>query len=84
VAGTRRAPAERDARDPGAGLPLSDADFVRFQTLINEEAGIWLAPVKKALVVGRLALQRVARRDHRDLHRSPIGIRPFVMWRGVQ
>jgi chemotaxis protein methyltransferase CheR len=55
VAGTRRAPAERDARDPGAGLPLSDADFVRFQTLINEEAGIWLAPVKKALVVGRLA-----------------------------
>ena len=33
---------------------LSDGDFAKFQQLINREAGIWLAPVKKALVVGRL------------------------------
>jgi chemotaxis protein methyltransferase CheR len=34
---------------------VSDRDFARFQRLINDEAGIWLAPVKKALLVGRLA-----------------------------
>ncbi len=34
---------------------VSDRDFSRFQALINREAGIWLAPVKKALLVGRLA-----------------------------
>jgi chemotaxis protein methyltransferase CheR len=38
-----------------AGLAVSDRDFQRFQTLIHQEAGIWLAPVKKALLVGRLA-----------------------------
>jgi chemotaxis protein methyltransferase CheR len=38
-----------------ARLPVSDRDFARFQALINREAGIWLAPVKKALLVGRLA-----------------------------
>jgi chemotaxis protein methyltransferase CheR len=38
-----------------AGLAVSDRDFQRFQTLIHREAGIWLAPVKKALLVGRLA-----------------------------
>jgi chemotaxis protein methyltransferase CheR len=37
------------------GLAVSDRDFQRFQTLIHREAGIWLAPVKKALLVGRLA-----------------------------
>ena len=36
-------------------LRVSDRDFGRFQALINREAGIWLAPVKKALLVGRLA-----------------------------
>jgi chemotaxis protein methyltransferase CheR len=36
-------------------LAVSDADFERFQALIHREAGIWLAPVKKALLVGRLA-----------------------------
>jgi chemotaxis protein methyltransferase CheR len=36
-------------------LPVSDRDFGRFQALINREAGIWLAPVKKALLVGRLS-----------------------------
>ncbi|HEX9052953.1 MAG TPA: protein-glutamate O-methyltransferase CheR [Anaeromyxobacter sp.] len=34
---------------------VSDEEFARYQALINREAGIWLAPVKKALLVGRLA-----------------------------
>jgi len=34
---------------------VSERDFLRFQALIHREAGIWLAPVKKALLVGRLA-----------------------------
>ena len=45
---------------PGApaipqALAVSDREFQRFQALIHQEAGIWLAPVKKALLVGRLA-----------------------------
>ena len=36
------------------GLPVTDREFGKFQALINREAGIWLAPVKKALLVGRL------------------------------
>ncbi len=36
-------------------LPVSDREFRQFQDLIHREAGIWLAPVKKALLVGRLA-----------------------------
>jgi chemotaxis protein methyltransferase CheR len=36
-------------------LAVSDRDFLRFQKLIYDEAGIFLAPVKKALLVGRLA-----------------------------
>jgi len=43
-----------DAAPPPA-LPVSDEEFARYQALINREAGIWLAPVKKALLVGRLA-----------------------------
>lgn len=38
-----------------AALAVSEGDFIRFQTLIHQEAGIWLPPVKKALLVGRLA-----------------------------
>jgi chemotaxis protein methyltransferase CheR len=38
-----------------AAIAVSDRDFHRFQALIHREAGIWLAPVKKALLVGRLA-----------------------------
>src|SRR5512145_1252402 len=38
-----------------ASLAVSDRDFLRFQGLIHREAGIWLAPVKKALLVGRLS-----------------------------
>ena len=36
-------------------LQISDRDFGRFQKLILSEAGIYLAPVKRALLVGRLA-----------------------------
>ncbi|HEX9242482.1 MAG TPA: protein-glutamate O-methyltransferase CheR [Anaeromyxobacter sp.] len=38
-----------------ASLAVSDKEFLRYQALIHREAGIWLAPVKKALLVGRLA-----------------------------
>lgn len=41
--------------EPRPLATVSDRDFLRFQALINREAGIWLAPVKKALLVGRLA-----------------------------
>ena len=37
-----------------AALAVDDATFARFQALIHHEAGIWLAPVKRALLVGRL------------------------------
>jgi chemotaxis protein methyltransferase CheR len=49
----------REPAGPPPGVPpalaVSDRDFARFQRLIHDEAGIWLAPVKKALLVGRLA-----------------------------
>ncbi len=39
----------------GAAMPrMSDGDFSLFQKLILREAGIFLAPVKKMLLVGRL------------------------------
>jgi chemotaxis protein methyltransferase CheR len=34
---------------------LSEQEFLGYQRLVYREAGIWLAPVKKALLVGRLA-----------------------------
>jgi chemotaxis protein methyltransferase CheR len=40
------------AISPAAGI--TDREFARFQELIQREAGIWLSPVKKALLVGRL------------------------------
>ena len=42
---------------PGSELErlVGDRDFARFQALIHREAGIWLAPVKRALLAGRLA-----------------------------
>ena len=43
------------APPPPAALPVSDEEFARYQALIHREAGIWLTPVKKALLVGRLA-----------------------------
>jgi chemotaxis protein methyltransferase CheR len=50
----RPAPATRPA-PPAPGAGVGDADFARFQALVNREAGIWLSPVKKALLVGRLS-----------------------------
>lgn len=35
--------------------PITDGEFGRFQALIHREAGIYLSPVKKALLVGRLS-----------------------------
>jgi chemotaxis protein methyltransferase CheR len=35
--------------------PISEKEFALFQTLIHREAGIYLSPVKKALVEGRLS-----------------------------
>ena len=34
---------------------IADREFARFQALIHRVAGIWLAPAKKALLMGRLA-----------------------------
>ena len=53
AAARRRRIAAEPAVPPA--LPVSDEEFARFQALVNREAGIWLAPVKKALLVGRLA-----------------------------
>lgn len=40
----------------GPGIrPLTDREFKLFQALIHDEAGIYLADVKKALLVGRLS-----------------------------
>lgn len=46
---------------------IGDLEFARFQELIQEETGIFLAPVKRALLVGRLA------RRLRDLGLSTYG-----------
>jgi chemotaxis protein methyltransferase CheR len=35
--------------------PLTQRDFTHIQQLVYREAGIWLSPAKKALVVGRLS-----------------------------
>jgi chemotaxis protein methyltransferase CheR len=49
---------------------VSDAVFARFQALIHREAGIWLSPAKKALLVGRLAkrLRALGLASLRDYH----------------
>jgi len=41
-------------RNPGDGF-ISDEVFRKFQALIYSETGIWLAPHKTALLIGRLA-----------------------------
>jgi chemotaxis protein methyltransferase CheR len=61
------------ARTFAAGV--SDAVFARFQVLVHREAGIWLSPVKKALLVGRLAkrlraLGLASLRDYYELVRA--------------
>ncbi|HZZ85952.1 MAG TPA: protein-glutamate O-methyltransferase CheR [Anaeromyxobacteraceae bacterium] len=47
---------QRDDRPPTSDSSrlIGDWEFSRFQALIHQEAGIWLAPAKKALLVGRL------------------------------
>ena len=49
---------------------VSDAEFELFQRLILAEAGIWLAPMKKALLVGRLArrLRELGLASYRAYH----------------
>ena len=63
---------KRAAAVPGipTALAVSDRDFLRFQGLIHREAGIWLAPVKKALLVGRLAkrLRELALESYGDYY----------------
>ena len=46
---------------------VGDRDFARFQALIHHEAGIWLAPVKRALLAGRLGKRL------RELHLASFG-----------
>jgi chemotaxis protein methyltransferase CheR len=50
---------------------VSEADFALFQRLIERETGIYLAPVKKALLVGRLAsrLRQLGLRSLRDYYK---------------
>lgn len=53
---TRRRAAPAGEGERGGLLRLiGDRDFLRFQALVQREAGIFLSPVKKALLVGRLA-----------------------------
>jgi chemotaxis protein methyltransferase CheR len=51
------AAAQAGVDDPGGALCrlVDDRQFARFQALVHREAGIWLSPVKRALLVGRLA-----------------------------
>ena len=42
--------------DANTGIqPITDKEFALFQALIYKEAGIYLTPVKKTLLVGRLS-----------------------------
>jgi chemotaxis protein methyltransferase CheR len=54
----------------GSLAAVADRDFTRFQALIHREAGIWLSPVKKALLVGRLArrLRALGLSSYRDYY----------------
>jgi chemotaxis protein methyltransferase CheR len=65
----RRAAAAAGAfpAEPPAQL-IADREFRLFQGLVHREAGICLAPVKKALLVGRLAkrLRALGLGDYRD------------------
>jgi chemotaxis protein methyltransferase CheR len=74
--------ARRRGRDGAGAVPpippalaVSDRDFQRFQALIHEQAGIWLAPVKKALLVGRLAkrLRELGLPSYGDYYERVIG-----------
>ena len=45
---------ESSLRSEGPARELTDRDFERFQKLIHARAGIYLAPIKRALLLGRL------------------------------
>jgi len=53
---------------------VSEADFALFQRLIEGETGIYLAPVKKALLVGRLAtrVRQLGIRSLRDYYKRVV------------
>jgi chemotaxis protein methyltransferase CheR len=53
--GARSESARRERADDAPGALVSEREFDAFQRLIHAEAGIWLAPVKKALLAGRLS-----------------------------
>jgi chemotaxis protein methyltransferase CheR len=48
-------PSHAPSVESTAVAALADREFEAFQRLVHTEAGIWLAPVKRALLVGRLA-----------------------------
>ncbi len=50
----RPAPVGPPPAEPPSQL-IGDREFRLFQGLVHREAGIWLSPVKRALLVGRLA-----------------------------
>ncbi len=50
-----RLPLEEQGPGGEIGQLIGDEEFARFQALIHGEAGIWLAPVKRTLLVGRLS-----------------------------
>jgi chemotaxis protein methyltransferase CheR len=45
---------------PGAVTEISDEEFARFQAFIRREAGIYLTPIKKSMLAGRLYRRVVA------------------------
>ena len=54
---------EIPAREQIGIRPITDREFTLFQELIYKEAGIYLAPVKRSLLEGRLARRL---REHPD------------------
>ncbi len=55
MSGAARRPAIPPAGEEERIRPISEREFALLQGLIHREAGIFLAPVKKALLVGRLS-----------------------------
>ncbi|WNG40761.1 protein-glutamate O-methyltransferase CheR [Archangium minus] len=48
----------QEEREPGPSpepSPITDKEFTGYQRLVYREAGIWLSPVKRALLVGRIS-----------------------------
>jgi chemotaxis protein methyltransferase CheR len=54
--------------------PLSDAEFLLFQRLVHNSAGIWLSEAKKALVSGRLSrrLRQLGLKTFREYYQRVI------------